>query len=238
MKKSLALILFIFTASLLFAQTNYQDVVHLKNGSIIRGIIVENVLNKSIKIETADRNVFVFQYDEIEKLTKEATNQIKINPTDNQEFKRGYKGLVETGYQIGVGDYGIDRLKLNIINGYQFNQYLYLGLGTGVRHYYDEGTTLAPIFTDFRVNFLDRKISPYISIGIGYSFNAEYHFEDVGLMFNPSVGVSFKLLKKTAVNVALDYEMQQAEYYDYGNYYHEKSNENIGAIGITVGISF
>ena len=49
----------------------YQDVVYLKNGSIIRGMIIEQIPNKSIKIQTKDGNVFVFEMDEIEKITKE-----------------------------------------------------------------------------------------------------------------------------------------------------------------------
>ncbi|MFY0644981.1 MAG: hypothetical protein JXR19_10985 [Bacteroidia bacterium] len=49
----------------------YQDVVYLKNGSIIRGMIIEQIPNVSIKIQTADANVFVFKMDEIEKITKE-----------------------------------------------------------------------------------------------------------------------------------------------------------------------
>ncbi|MDA3866986.1 MAG: hypothetical protein PF489_09615, partial [Salinivirgaceae bacterium] len=71
MKKYLVLLLFALVTTVTFGQSNYQDVVYLKNGSIIRGVIIEQVPNKSIKIETADRNVFVYQMDEIEKLTKE-----------------------------------------------------------------------------------------------------------------------------------------------------------------------
>lgn len=40
------------------AQTNYEDVVYLKNGSIIHGIIVEQIPNESIKIESGP-NTFV-----------------------------------------------------------------------------------------------------------------------------------------------------------------------------------
>lgn len=48
-----------------------QDVVYLKNGSIIRGIIIEQVPNVSIKIQTGDGSVFFYKMEEIEKLTKE-----------------------------------------------------------------------------------------------------------------------------------------------------------------------
>ena len=49
----------------------YQDVVYLKNGSIIRGMIIEQIPNVSLKIQTKDSNVFVFKMEEIEKITKE-----------------------------------------------------------------------------------------------------------------------------------------------------------------------
>lgn len=61
----------LITNTLSFSQGNYWDVVYLKNGSVIRGVIIEQIPNKNIKIETADKNIFVFQIDEIEKLVKE-----------------------------------------------------------------------------------------------------------------------------------------------------------------------
>ncbi len=47
------------------------DVVYLKNGSIIRGIIIEQVPNVSLKIQTSDGSIFFYKMDEIEKITKE-----------------------------------------------------------------------------------------------------------------------------------------------------------------------
>ena len=51
--------------------SDLQDVVYLKNGSIIRGLIIEQIPNVSLKIQTADGSVFVYKIDEIEKMTKE-----------------------------------------------------------------------------------------------------------------------------------------------------------------------
>ena len=53
------------------SQTEYVDVVYLKNGEIRRGIIIEEIPFKQIKIKTKDGNVFVYGYDEIERKTKE-----------------------------------------------------------------------------------------------------------------------------------------------------------------------
>ncbi|MDR2231877.1 MAG: hypothetical protein LBE56_01995 [Tannerella sp.] len=56
------------------AQSNqysqYQDAVYLKNGSVIRGVIIEQIPNISIKIETTEGNIFVFRMDEIESISK------------------------------------------------------------------------------------------------------------------------------------------------------------------------
>lgn len=53
--------------------SEYQDVVYLKNGSIIRGMIIEQIPGVSLKLETRDGNVFVYKMEEIEKMTKEKT---------------------------------------------------------------------------------------------------------------------------------------------------------------------
>lgn len=243
MKKYLALLLFALITTVSFGQSNYQDVVYLKNGSIIRGTIIEQVPNKSIKIETADRSVFVYQMDEIEKLTKEVIQGKSGGSLSNSGLQSGYKGIVELGYQIGTGDYGMDRLKLNIINGYQINPYFSLGFGTGLRYYFDAEAALIPLFADFRANFIDNKISPYLSLGVGYSFDATNDFEGVGFLLNPTVGVSFKVSDKSAMNVGLGYEMQKMDFYYYdfyygGDYDYYSSSENSGAISINVGISF
>lgn len=51
--------------------SNYEEVVYLKNGSIYRGIIIEQTPNQSLKIQSADRNVYAVPISEVEKITKE-----------------------------------------------------------------------------------------------------------------------------------------------------------------------
>lgn len=53
-----------------FAQ-QMEDVVHLKNGGLIRGTIIEQIPGESLKIQTRDGNVFVYTMDEIAKISKE-----------------------------------------------------------------------------------------------------------------------------------------------------------------------
>ncbi len=48
----------------------HDDVVYLKNGSIIRGAILEIIPDSTIKTQTADGSLFVFKMNEVEKITK------------------------------------------------------------------------------------------------------------------------------------------------------------------------
>lgn len=71
MKKLLLSLVLVLTSIVLFAQGTYKEVVYLNNGSIIKGVIIEQVPNESIKIQTADGSVFVYPMSEIQKITKE-----------------------------------------------------------------------------------------------------------------------------------------------------------------------
>jgi hypothetical protein len=51
--------------------SNFIDVIYLKNGGIVRGMIIEQMPNVQLKIQTRDGNVFVYKIDEVEKITKE-----------------------------------------------------------------------------------------------------------------------------------------------------------------------
>jgi len=68
-------LIFILIVGCGFAQ-QYEDVVILKNGSEIHGIIIEEKPYEYIKIQSG-KNVFVFEFDEIELLKKELVNKIE-----------------------------------------------------------------------------------------------------------------------------------------------------------------
>lgn len=59
---------------MLFAQ-QWVEVVYLKNGGQVRGVIIEQVPNETLKIQTADGSIFVYKMSEVEKITKEQPKQ-------------------------------------------------------------------------------------------------------------------------------------------------------------------
>ena len=71
MKRTILFFVCLMGMTFAFAQTSLQDVVYLKNGSIIRGDIIEMVPGETIKIMTSDGSVFVHDYADVEKFAKE-----------------------------------------------------------------------------------------------------------------------------------------------------------------------
>ena len=79
------------------AQQNLEDVVTLKNGSIIRGTIVEQIPNKTLKIKTKDGSVFVYNISEVEKMTREEIVNNNGNQYQNQNQNQ-YQNQYQNGY--------------------------------------------------------------------------------------------------------------------------------------------
>ena len=244
MKKKLLFLcaLLIFSISI-YAQS-YREVVYLKNGSIIKGVLIEQVPNVSLKIKTSDGNTFAYQMDEVEKITKEeADDSFNRNKNRNKNGigksprTNGYRGFVELGGGFGVGD-GDGIFSFQTSHGYQFNPYFYLGAGMGIDYHFDWSTVFMPIFANIRTNFLNKSITPFFDAKIGYS-----PFDGKGVYFNPSLGVSFGVNKRTALNFSFGYNMQIAKTYDYyyDNYsyqYDYEYNQIIGGMCFKLGVEF
>ena len=106
MKKLLILLAFVAISMGAIAQNNMRDVVYLKNGGITKGIIIEQVPNETLKIQTTDGSVFVYKFSEISKITKES-----LQPDANN--------VTSTNQNYSVQDGSIERSRGNIkyVNG-------------------------------------------------------------------------------------------------------------------------
>lgn len=80
MKHITVIFIFVLFSSVLFAQQK-EDVVYLKNGSVIKGQITEMIPDKHVKIETGGGSLFVYTFDKIEKIEKQ---EIPSPPTVNK----------------------------------------------------------------------------------------------------------------------------------------------------------
>ena len=224
MKKLLFVLLLLGCVTLCYAQ-RVQESVYLKNGGMIRGTIIEQIPGVSIKVQTSDGSIYSYQMSMVDKITKDRTTVGSMyNGKSGNE--RGYKGFVDFGYTLGVGDFGEDRIEFSTSHGCQINPYLYVGGGVGANYYIDAELYGVPIFANVRANILDNQISPYIDFKIGYSIG------DVeGLYLAPSLGC-----KIHSFNISIGYVMQRAEFYSY--YYDEIFTDNCGGLSFKIGFEF
>jgi hypothetical protein len=210
MKKIFAFILFFSIGLLTIAQESLQDVVYLKNGSILRGTIMEQVPNKTIKIQTTDRNVFVYQMDEIEKLSKEPIPEKGKSYSGSSGRQSGYLGVLDFSYGIGLSE-TYDMFQINVINGYRFNPYFSLGFGTGFEFIPKTDALIIPLYADLRGYFIDGVITPYLGLDLGYSILTKPDFQGLGMLVNPSIGGKFQIGERVAFNVGFGYMAQFVE---------------------------
>ncbi len=150
MKKSILLfVIFSVWTTLLVAQ-NYQEVLYLKNGSMIRGVVIEQIPDESCKIKTSDGSIFVYSWSEISKIAKE---EIKVsNPInrsllsseskqDNSQIKSHsqsadahlkYYGEVYTLFGLAAG-YGLTAISFGVhtVQGVIVKDIFVAGIGLG-----------------------------------------------------------------------------------------------------------
>ena len=120
-------------------------------------------------------------------------------------LKRGFRGIAELGYEVAINDNGDNSPILNLSGGYQLNSYVFLGAGIGLRHYNDNDKTSVPIFFNFRSDFVNTKVNPFVDVKLGLSPYYSRGFGSVGM------GCRFKVGEKLGLSVSAGFEVQDLE---------------------------
>lgn len=173
MKKTLLTMALLFASCLPgFAQKNTQT-VYLKNGSVITGTLLEEVPGKSVKLQTKDGNIFVYDINDVERITHNVDNK-----QTNQEGHKGLEFGIDMGYNFATkGGDGAPFIGFTL--GKKFNKNFYWGIGADVNLPTGDANLMLPLTTDFRV-FLPingTNITPYLQFSTGYVFNFADDFE-------------------------------------------------------------
>ena len=116
MKKLFFSLLFVMAGMAVLAQNTYKEAVHLKNGSVIKGVILEQVPNESLKIQTGDGSVFVYSMDEVQKIEKEVVETSSPSPVGIME--RDGKNLTLDGRELS------DQEVLTLVGQANYETYL------------------------------------------------------------------------------------------------------------------
>ena len=166
----------------------------------------------------------------------------------------GYKGFIDVGYSLGVGDYEFGRFEVNTSQGYQFNPYIFLGAGAGLHFmssYETKGMDIPldvrdsqvdiPVFANIRCNFSKKKVSPFVDVKGG-----TYVTNNGGLYVNASAGCRFAINEKQAVSFAIGYASEKLEFESFDRFLSHTSMDytrrptkyDTEAITVKVGFEF
>ncbi len=214
MKRTFILFLIMMVPLFIFAQKpSYQDIVELKNGSIIKGIIIEQIPNEQIKIELLGGSVLIYKMDEISKIKKEIIKNKGLNTRD-----KGYIGInlglsMHTGESLGFPN----GATLSLIDfGYLFNSHFGIAgkwMGNG---YSDGEKTLSLgglMFGILGVAPLSEKVD-FLARGLFGFGNAQiieddeiigYDNNKIKYAYNLGIGFKFNVGRKIALLTNLDY---------------------------------
>ncbi|MDT8393237.1 MAG: hypothetical protein RQ761_05310 [Bacteroidales bacterium] len=255
MKKILLLtFVLLFTAAAYSQHSQYEDVVYLKNGSVVRGMIVEQIPNQTLKIKTVNRNIFVYSFDEIEKITREevpaeaVVEDFSRSWPEEKPFikKKGFESTVDIGLG-GILDWGGPALSLNMVVGYRFFPQFFLGGGTGLEFY--ENRSMLPIFFNVRTDFVEARVTPFFAANAGYAFgwlNYEDGSDWGGVFIEPSIGIRFNFSSSFGLNLSTGLKFQKVLNsndiyplnYPPGDYYEHTYSETYRLFLFKVGFSF
>ena len=109
--------------SIVFA-TEYEDVIYLKNGSIIYGTIVELKVNDFCKIQSG-KNLFIYKMNQIEKIKKEPLEIEKLSNLPDEDFDQDISIQKNTNFKPFGLRFGIDFSKDIMFQDRQYELLLY-----------------------------------------------------------------------------------------------------------------
>lgn len=219
-----------------FAQRT-QDVVHLHNGSIIKGDVIEHVPGGNLKIRTADGSVFVYNSSEIEKIENET-----IEKNTKEGRHRGLDFNIDAGWHLSTNGNG-NTVSAEIGLGKRFNKNFYWGIGSGI--YIptgDNNDPQIPITSDFKVYFplKSSSIVPGGLLRVGYVINTagditvDYGRREEAIEVPDAIMLQIMPSMQIPVSKKVDFNLAVG----YTHMFPTKGGEGSGAFSIKTGFSF
>lgn len=141
----------------------------------------------------------------------------------------GYRGFVDVGYSIGIDNSAESHIDLMTTHGCQVLPQLFLGVGTGINYYGQNGmdNVAIPIYADARFDFNSNKFAPFADVKLGYTPNVN---DIKGFYMSLGGGLRYGLNNSLALNFGLHYILQKI---NLGG-----ARANGDCIGIKVGLEF
>lgn len=231
--------MFIVGAQYAVAQ-EYQDVVYLKNGTVIKGFYHDFYTADSLRMETIDGGYFVCNINDIYRIAKERKDVylLKKRDTEREWRLKGYRAFIDYGSWVNIKDTRVLATAFSTTHGYQFNRHLFLGAGIGIenisvadREYtiLQNGINL-PAFVAAKAYILRTRIAPYIDLRGGYTV-----LGIKGWNAAAAAGVDFCITPRLGLYANVGYSLMQLKDPEYRD---SENNEFLHNAFLKLGIHF
>lgn len=178
-KFSFVCLLLLFSTSLT-SQTEKgecEDVVYLKGGSVLRGIILDYNADSSLVMTSWSGARLQFPAIAVKRIEQKCKGDKHSKASFSQRpysFKeRGWYHATRVAVLAGASGTG---LGLQHSTGFKLNRLLGVGLGLGLENFgpYDGVTETYPIFVELRGYLMPKKITPFYALGAGLGLSKKY----------------------------------------------------------------
>ena len=164
----------------------------------------------------------------------------------NRRTMRGYKAFYDVEYGFDIDDEEKDweggyiagyphcnNFMISTTQGYQFNNFFFLGGGLGLLRYIDGKKTMMPIFAETSINLLNNKrVMPFLQARLGTVVG-----EWGGVYYSAICGVRLKVAQRHAVSLSLI----MSDHFDVESFINDQDNGIswfARSLGIKLGFEF
>jgi len=213
------------------AKEELTDVVYLKDGSVLKGLIVNYEQGATLIFKLQNGEEIVIIDTEIARIVQDVrepksdsydelmNGKVKAKPKEQvYEFReRGfYNAMMLGSLNTRAGNEFKMGVSFHNVSGFQFSRWLGIGLGVGIETYgTDDDEVIYPVFAEFRGYFNKKIKAPYYTLGAGYGFMATNEKEFIteargGWMLHPAIGLRFSGKKRNNLTADIGYKFQKA----------------------------
>ncbi len=250
MKKTLYLLVFLFVFSSSFAQRNKNEVIYLKNGTVLKG--QQTPVDDDKVVVRSGKNLWVFNYSEIDSITSKQMPGTFENESAPYFLKASVGILAGSSNNSKPTPFSFDA-SFN----YRILPKWYLGVGAGI-DFLDE--SYLPVFGNLEFHFRESRFTPFIGLQGGYMiplddevysgggvyydympWSSSYYYNPVpleskgGLMVNPSFGFVSQLNPNLGLMLAFGYRYHEVNFKGDNHY---QLDREYNRLSIRLGILF
>ncbi len=197
--------------------------IHLRNGQIVTGVITERDERVVTILSEADNTSYNYTMDEINYIDH-------LTKKKNYDTSR-FRGFIDLGYSLGVGEPRNNYWLVETSFGYAFTPKAYVGAGVAIHDFkpvdksyplfWDQSGSNAgkrndpawrypfiPFYLEGRYSLMNEsKNTPFVSLKVGGTF-----INHKGFFTSPSIGYHFATNEFFSFNIGVAYELQTAKY--------------------------